>query len=492
MQVLKSNEELQETIKTTVNKLVDFVKPTYGPSNNTIIMKINGGVQAVDDGVSIARGFSLPQHDENAIVDLIRETASKTSNRVKDGTTTSLLLLQGIVNSIDDSFEDIEGIKKAGEEAKEQLRKNSKQINTLEELKTVAKIAYNNNSISESIAQVVYEVGKDGIVTVEEGDGLDVEYKIVEGMQFNSGYLSPHMVTDYGRLEAVSENASILVTDQKINDYQNIFKLLNQLSAGGKKELVIIADEMDDATLSLLTVNKLKGNFTTIVMLANEHGARKKEFFSDVCAVTGAQLISHDFGLKLNDIKLEHLGSADKVIATNNDTKIIGGKTDIIKMTERANYYEKSIENSDNSIETARLKKNFANLSGGIGVIKVGANTIQEVITMIPKIENVVNSVMSAYKSGVVKGSGLALKDIKTSSKVLNKALKNPHEVISENCGEAPITGKDALNYVTKEKGDYITVGVIDATEVLTVAIDSAISVAGTLIKSKGMMYEVE
>jgi chaperonin GroEL len=407
-----------------------------------------------------------------------------------------MLLLGGILNGSSfysqEENEDVEIIKQAAEEAKLQIRAGKVNITSLEDLKKVARIAYNNNEIADNIAELVYKVGKDGVINIEESNSLQTEYKISDGMQFDKGYISPHMITDYGKMEAIIDGALILVTDKKITNHKDVLPIMQQVAASGKKELVIIADDIDGDALSTMVVNKLKDIFSVIAITAPYYGERRKEFYLDVCAVSGATLISDDFGTTLKDCTLEQLGFADKVKVTKDTTTIIGGKKDDKQMDERNRYYNNVDE--EDIMEANRMRRNLAAINGGVGVIKVGANTKQEVDAMIPKIENVANSVMAAFKGGVVRGSGLSLYSVKTSSEILNEALKIPLLTICNNCNiefEEPNSLNDAYNFVTEENGYFMDVGVMDAADVICAAIDSAVSIACLLLSSKGMLVDI-
>jgi len=485
MQIKTEKDGLKDIINKVVNDMVDFVKPTYGPANNNIILNTNKNVYALDDGVSISSVFSSEDPTENAIIDLIRDVAGKTSYRVKDGTTTALLLLQGIMNS--EHIEDVEVIKKGAEEAKEILLASAKEITKLKDLQKVARIAF-NNEIADDIASTVFEVGKYGTVTVEKSNGLDVVFKVITGMEVDAGYVSPHMVTDYNRMEAKLENVRVLVTDQIIKHYDKFGQILEKLVLADERQLFVVSSDIDGDALSFLVVNKLEGKFTTVAINAPYHGVRNNEFNLDLCALTGAKFIEHS--KDINSISLDDLGCAEKIISTADKTTIIGGDVDNEEIIERVKYYKEAIEENDNPIEKQRLEKRMASLIGGVGVIQVGANTQQEMDSMIPKVENAKNSVISAYRSGVVKGSGMALRDIETSSQVINDALKIPYQTICKNMETAESPQSIAFNFVTKEIGDYFEVGVIDSVEVLTAAIDSAVSVACLLLKSKGIYVE--
>jgi chaperonin GroEL len=460
--------------KIAVKQLVNFVKPTFGPANNTIMMRMGDEVVSLDDGVSAAIHFSLKDEFQNMVVDFVKGAAIKTSRRVRDATTTTLILIDGIVNfkswnpfRTEESASDI---RYAAEDAKAQLREWSKPVNDLDDLVSVAHFAYNNEA-ADHIARLVYTVGKDGYIGIEQSEGNKVEYKTIDGITFESGYISRFMGDEDFR--AQHTEADILITERHLRNTEDILPLMEKLIALGKREVVIIAEDISDDALSVIVGNQRKGAFKTLAIPAMHRGDRKRDFLLDLCAITGAELITE--GTEIKDVPIESLGSASLVLSTPKDTKIIGGNSNKDKIAKRAEYYDAEMAKEEKTYNVQELKKNRATLFGKIGIISVGAKTSQELKQMLPKIENCVSSTMAAFSSGVVPGAGMSLAKIKTTSAVLNQALKLPRKVLLENSKEEDLSEL-----------------AVDSVEALCVAIDSSVSVACSLLSSKGMQLDNE
>lgn len=487
MKIRKDEEQTKDIIKSAVNKLADFVIPTYGPNNNGVLMNYYGMPQSLDDGVSIADQFEISENPaEQLVIEYIKETSKATSRVAKDATTTSILLLQGLIAS--PFLESVEEIKKGAKEAIAVLRARSKEINTEEELVKVTRIAY-NHPMADYIASLAAALGADGFITVEESNGFESEFIAISGMQFDKGYISPHMVTDQAKEETNLDDVFVFVTDKKITAGKDINHLLKLAKINGSERLLIIADEVDGDALTTLVANKLRGLAMAVAVTAPFRGDQKTEFFHDICAFTGAKLVS--INKDIEQTLSEDLGKAKQIIVQREKTVVIGGNSSVEEIEKRKEYYH-NLAKGATLQEQHRTDSRIAALSGGIGIVKVGAVTDSELAKMLPKVRNAVSSVMLALKGGVTKGAGLGLKEINISSRTVNWALKLPATTILNNANTDITWNEDEpYNYVTREQGDFMEIGVMDATEVLVAALESAVSVACGLLSSKRMLVDV-
>ena len=424
-----------EHVRTAVDKLVNFIKPTYGPANNSIIISSEFRHDNLDDGVSIAEEFELKDKFENAIIKSVKEVARKTNDRVGDGTTGALIIAQALLNSEKPSL----NLKKAANEAKEQLLASAKEIKTKEELKNVAMVSYNNEEMAKIISDIVHKVGQDGVISVEEGNSLITSNEIVDGLQFDSGYISPYMVTDTERMEVVLENPSILLTNKKISSVSEIMPALEKIMSSGKKDILIIAEDVEGEALALLIINKLKGIFNAVAVRIPGYGEERNDLLEDIAALTASTTINEDTGISLDNIDVEMLGSSRKIVITKDTTTIMNGSGNV---EERIKQLMTQKEMSTEEDEKTTLKNRIAKLTGGIALIKVGASTEAEMKKLKYKVEDAVNSTKLAYKSGVVRGAGIALSTIETSDTNLNDALKAPARILKENLGEFGVDEK--------------------------------------------------
>lgn len=465
----KYTQGVSEVVKSATDKLVNFIKPTFGPLGKGIIIQDGLGFKSVDDGVSIAKEFELKDEFENSIVQFIKEVAIKTNERVGDGTTGSLIILQSLINRI--SYEDLADLEKGLQIFKEQIKEKSIKVSTKEEIKNIAYISFNNEKIAEIIAEIVKEIGDDGVISVEDSNSIETTYEVVKGMQFDRGYISSHFVSNKEKMEAVLENPYILVTDKKISSFQEILPLLEKVFKLEKKGLVIIADDMDGDALGALILGKLQGAFNVVVIKAPGFGDRKKEMLEDIACLTGATFISEEKGMRIENVDVFALGQARKVSSLHNRTTIVEGRGVQENIDARIEEIRERIKNATSEFDKEKLQERLAKIVGGVGVIKVGASTESEAKMLKYKIEDAVNASQAASRGGYVKGAGIALSKIKTET-ILDDSLKAPLEQIKA-------SGID----ITK-----VDANVIDPTEVIIAQVESAVSIAKVLITSSGIL----
>ena len=411
------NEKARAALKKGVDKLADAVKITLGPRGRAVILEKGYGAPIVTlDGVTIAKEIELEDKIENIGAELIKEVASKTNDAAGDGTTTATLLAQiligeGLKNAASgiDVIGMKQGMTKAYEAVLEELRKISKKISTREETAQVATISSRDEEIGALIAEVIETVGKDGVVTVEQSQSIGLSKEIVEGLQFDRGYVSPYMVTNAERMEAVLEEPHILVTDKKISAISDLLPLLEKLVQAGKKELMIIADDVEGEALATLVVNKIRGIFNILAVKAPGFGDRRKELLQDIAAVVGADFISEDVGRKLQSIDIASLGQAHRVISNKDNTTIVGGKGAKEEIEKRIHQIKSQLHKIDSEFDKEKLQERLGKLSGGVAVIKVGAATEVEQKEKQHRIEDAVAATKAAVEEGIVPGGGVAL-----------------------------------------------------------------------------------
>ncbi|MEK7115099.1 MAG: chaperonin GroEL, partial [Patescibacteria group bacterium] len=477
------------------------------------------------DGVTIAKEIELEDRVENIGAELVKEVASKTNDVAGDGTTTATLLAQvfireGIkaVTAEIDPVRLRKGMDIAYKMVLESLQKISKPIKGKEEISQVATISSRDQNIGNLIADVIEKVGKDGVVTVEQSQSMGLTQEIVEGMQFDKGYISQYMVSNPERMEAVLENPYILITDKKISAISELLPLLEKLMQVGKKELLIIADEVEGEALATLVVNKLRGIFNVLAVKAPGFGDRRKEMLQDIAVVTSAEYISEDLGKKLDSIELSSLGQATRVIANKDNTTIVGGKGDKAKIDERVNQIKAQIQQTDSDFDKEKLQERLGKLSGGVAVIKVGAATEVEQKEKQHRIEDAVAATRAAIEEGIVPGGGVALVRASQSvevelkkqlsdqpsellgAKIILQGLMEPLKQIAQNAGS---NGDVVLNTVLNGKDDYgfnaatgnyenlLGAGVIDPTKVTRTALQNAISVASLFLITEAVVSEI-
>jgi chaperonin GroEL len=501
-----THDKTFDTIKSAVNKMVDFIRPTYGPAGNKIVISKMAYFMVVDDGVQGARDFELKDPSENAIVRLVREVAVRTNDRVGDGTTSSLIVTQGIINEVGRkgkwngrkiSLELQQGAK----EAKEQLLKMAKPIKGRAELKKVALVSFDNEKIADMLADLYEKLGKDAVITIDKSPTMETTSEISEGVTLESGYISPYMITNADRMEAVLEKPLILITDYRLTEANDVLPILNKMAAAGKNKLVLIAENVEGHALATMVINHpnvmnpqtQKPGVIQSVALNAPKGDDSKIFLEDLALLTGGKVFSSSKGDKLENAEIKDLGTCDRVIVKRNDTVFVGPKGkrgDIgfaITKLRSAMEAEKEVRAKED------LKKRLARLTNQVAVIRVGAPTENEQKALKYKVEDAVHAVKSAYQSGVVCGAGLSLERLETSSPILNEALKCPARQLRENMDmtdEVELKDGEALNMVTGKKGKFLDVGVVDPVEVLIAGIESAVSISTMLLTSHGMIVE--
>lgn len=514
------SEDARSKLQSGINQLADTVKVTLGPKGRSVVLDKGFGAPTItNDGVTIAKEIELEGKFENMGAQLIKEVASKTNDVAGDGTTTATLLTQAMVNeglknvaAGANPMEVRHGIEKATEKVVASIKKNSQPVKGMEKIAQVASISAGDTEIGNLIAEVMEEVGKDGVITVEESNAMGLEKEVVEGMQFDNGYISHYMVTDTASMKAVMENPYILLTDKKISTIAEILPLLESLSASGKKDLVIIAEDVEGEALATLIVNKLRGAINVLAIKAPGFGDRRKEMLEDIATLTGGQIISEDTGAKLEDTKIEMLGSARKVESDKDNTTIVEGKGDKKAIDARIAQLKKQIEKTTSEYDSEKLEERLAKLSGGVGVIKVGAATEVELKERKYKVEDAVEATKAAAEEGIVAGGGAVfidaiaeLKDLKANGdevigiEIVKKALEMPMRQIAENAG---VESSVVINTVRKMKagdgydaredkyGNMIEFGIVDPAKVSRSAIQNAASVAALILTTEALVAD--
>jgi chaperonin GroEL len=518
---IKFSEDARGELKKGVDKLADTVKTTLGPKGRNVVLdKKYGAPTITNDGVTIAKEIDLEDMYENMGAQLVKEVASKTNDVAGDGTTTATVLAQAIiteglknVTAGANPMEIKRGIEKASDHVVSEIEKTSKKISTKEEIAQVASISAADEEIGKLIAEVMDTVGKDGVITVEEAQTLGLEKDVVEGMQFDNGYISPYMVTDTARMEAVYEHPSILLTDKKISSINEIVPLLEKMAQAGKKDLVIIADDIDGEALATIVVNKIRGVFNALAVKAPGFGDKKKEMLADIAVLTGATVISEELGLKLEEVEIDALGSARKVIADKDNTTIIEGDGNKNEIKARVDQIRSQINAATSDWDKEKLQERLAKLAGGVAVIKVGAATEVELKEKKHRIEDALAATRAAVEEGIVPGGGVALVDIapsltklkgtkdeETGIKILRRALEEPLRQIAMNAGKE---GSVVVDEVQKkangigydaQKGDYkdmIKAGIVDPAKVTRSALQNAASISALFLTTEAVVAEL-
>ena len=520
-------EDLKKRLQRGVDTVANAVKVTLGPrGRNVILDKGFGGPTITNDGVSIAKEITLKDKFENMGAEIIKEVANKTNEVAGDGTTTATVLTQALINEGlkrttmgINSMAVRTGMEHAAQDVVETLKKMATKISSIDEIKQVATISAESAELGEKIAETIDKVGKDGVVTVEESQSFGIETELTEGMQFDKGYVSPYMVTNPERMEAEFKDAQILITDKKISGIQEILPLLEKIAQTGKKELVIIADDVEGEALATFVVNKLKGGFSVLAVKAPGYGDRKKEILADIAVTTGGQVISEDIGLKLETAELSHLGKADRVIATKDNTTIVGGGGEKGAITDRVNALKAQLEQASSKFDKEKFEERIAKLSGGVAVIRVGAATETEMKYLKLKIEDAVNATKAAIEEGIVPGGGTALtqaanivekeilakKDLDREEligyNIVLKALEMPLRQIVDNTGrhdgavivqKVKEAGKNAGYDAAKAEmvDDMIKAGIIDPVKVGRSCVQHAVSAAAIFLTSEAAVAD--
>jgi chaperonin GroEL len=520
------NEDARKALKKGVDAVADAVKITIGPrGRNVVLDKGYGAPTITNDGVSIAKEIVLADKFENMGAEIIKEVATKTNDIAGDGTTTSVVLTQAIVsegmkhttmgvNAMGVKF----GIEAASKDVVEELKKLAKPIKTDDEIRQVATISAESIELGTIIADTIKKVGKDGVVTVEESQTVGLDSEVVEGIDFDKGYISPYMVTNTERMEAEYNDPAILITDKKISSIKEVLPLLEKLAASGKKELVIIAEDVDGEALTTFLVNKLRGGFNVLAVKAPGYGDRKNDMLEDIAVTVGAKVITEKVGLKFENADLSMLGRARRVVSTKDTTVIVGGKGKKTDIDERVAQIKKQLENSDSKFDKEKMNERVAKLSGGVAVIRVGAATETEMKYLKLKIEDAVNATKAAIDEGIVAGGGVAFlkvanevskkqlpanasKEFELGYKIVLKALEAPLRQISINGGkddgsviiEKVKTGKGNTGYdALKDEiiPDMIMAGIVDPVKVTRLGIQNACSAAALLLTTEVAVAE--
>lgn len=520
-QILYSDDARRKLLN-GVNTLANVVKVTLGPRGRNVVLDRGFGAPIITkDGVSVAKEIEVEDKFENAGVELVKEVASKTNDDVGDGTTTATVLAQAIaregvrlVAAGSNAVALKRGIDKAVEAVVKELKENISKPVDEEEIANVASISANDKEIGKQIADAMKVVGKDGVITVEESQSFGMEIETVQGMRFDKGYVSHYMVTNAERMEAEYVDPYILVTDKKITSIHDVLPVLEKVAQTGKKDLVIIADDVEGEALSTFVLNKLRGTFNVLAIKAPGFGDRRKEMMQDIAILTGAKFITEEIGLKLDATTLEDLGSAHKVIATKENTTIVNGKGDKSAIEDRVVQIKKFIEQSDSDFDKEKLQERLAKLAGGVAIIRVGAATETEMKEIKHRIEDAVGATKAAVEEGVVPGGGVALlrarrvlKDMKfendeeeMAAQILMRALEEPVRIIAQNAGVdgAKVVfevdqkdGNFGYNAATDKYEDMVKAGIIDPTKVTRSALQNAASIAGMFLTTEAIVTDI-
>lgn len=521
-------EDVKKRLKKGVDTVADAVKVTLGPrGRNVVLDKSFGAPTITNDGVSIAKEIVLEDKFENMGAEIIKEVANKTNELAGDGTTTATVLTQALVHEGLkqttmglNSMAVRSGMEHAATDVVSALKDMATEIKSVDEIKQVATISAESQELGEKIAETIDKVGKDGVVTVEESQSFGIETELTEGMQFDKGYVSPYMVTNPERMEAEFKDAQILITDKKISNVQEILPLLEKIAQTGKKELVIIADDVEGEALATFVVNKLKGGFSVLAVKAPGYGDRKKDILADIAVTTGGTVITDELGLKLETTELDQLGGADRVLATKDSTTIVGGSGSKSEIDDRVSALKAQLADASSKYDKEKLEERIAKLSGGVAVIRVGAATETEMKYLKLKIEDAVNATKAAIEEGIVPGGGSSLA---AASAIVSANIEKKKEEISReemvgyvivlNALLAPIkqiaanTGKMSGDVVVeriKEMGgnagydaakgemveDMIKAGIIDPVKVERSGVQHAVSAAAILLTSEAAIAD--
>lgn len=515
------DEQARLKLKAGVDKLANAVKVTLGPKGRNVVLDKGYGAPTItNDGVTIAKEIELEDKYENLGAELVKEVATKTNDVAGDGTTTATLLAQSIITEglkvVAAGAEPMSlrrGIEKGVVAVVEELKKMSKPVKGNDEIAQVASISAQDEEIGKAIAEVMDKVGKDGVVTVEESQTFGLEKEVVEGLQFDKGYVSAYMVTDTARMEAVYNDPLILITDKKVSSLGDILPVLEKVAQSGKKDLVIIADDVEGEALATFVVNKLRGTFNVLALKAPGFGDRRKEMLKDIATVVGGQVVTEDLGLKLDAASIDMLGSARKVIATKETTTIVDGKGDKKAIDNRVAEIRSELENTDSDFDREKLQERLAKLSGGVAVLKVGGATETEIKEKKLRIEDAIQATKAAVEEGIVVGGGVALlramsaldtvqlasDDEKVAIKILRNALEAPVRQIALNAGKEPsvivaevmkLKGNHGYNAALDTFEDMVAAGIVDPTKVTRTALQNAASISALMLTTEAIITD--
>lgn len=513
------NEDARSALKKGIDKLADAVRMTLGPRGRAVVIeKGYGAPQVTFDGVTVAKEIELEGKYENLGAEFIKQAAEKTNDNVGDGTTTSVVLAHAMIDEGERLIREkgfnviqlAEELKKASGTIVKALESQREPIDENKKIKEVATLSAKDAEIGDLIAQVMAKVEKEGVVTIEDSNTIGNSYEIVEGLQFDRGYISPYMITNAERMEAVLDDPYILVTDKKISSINELLPLLEKVVQAGKKELTIIAEEVEGEALATLVVNKLRGIFNVLAVKAPGFGDRRKEMLEDIAIVTGAKFISEDVGKKLENVEVADLGHSHRVVSTKDNTTIVGGKGDKDAINKRASQLKAQIKETDSEYDKEKLQERLGKLSGGVAVIKVGAPTESAQKELKQRVEDAVAATRAAMEEGIVPGGGIALlnaisalEEVKKNDtavtsavvSILRRALESPLSAIVNNSGESAsivikelTAKKDAgngwlgFNALANKISDLKEAGIIDPLKVVKTAFINAVSVASNYL----------
>ena len=519
---LTYSEEARKSLRTGIDILADSVKITLGPKGRNVVLdKSFGPPQVCSDGVTIAKEIELPDSFENMGAQLLKEAATKTNDAAGDGTTTSVVLAQAIIT---DGFKNVtaganpmaikRGIERAVSSIVEELHGMAQSVETRERIGQVASLSAHEEAIGETIAEAMEKVGKDGVITVEESKGLADEIEYVEGMQVDRGYISPYFITNPDRMESVLEDPTIIITDKKISAVADLLPALEKLLQVGRKNVVVVAEDVDGEALATIVVNKLRGTLNALAVKAPGFGDRRKAMLEDIAILTGGTVISEETGRKLDSATIEDFGQARRITATKDETTVVEGRGSEDAIQARITQIKAQIEDTTSEFDREKLQERMAKLSGGVAVIKVGAATEIELKERKARVEDALSATRSAVEEGIVPGGGVALVraqraldsigelplDERVGVDIIRRSLEQPLKLIVENAG---FEGAVVLNQVKQQADDYgydaevgeygpmLERGIVDPAKVTRSALQNAASVAAMVLTTESMISEI-
>jgi len=516
------DEAARQSLKKGIEKVANAVRITLGPKGSNVVLDKGFGAPTItNDGVSIAKEVELEEKLENLGAELVKEAADKTNDVAGDGTTTAIILATSIINNGlkyltagANPLSIQRGVNKAAKAIIEGLKNISHKVETHSDIVNVATISSRDVEIGNLIAEVIKEVGKDGVVTVEESKTFGLSKEVVKGLQFDRGYVSPYMITNPEKMEAVLEDPYIVITDLKISAIGEILPLLDKILQTGKKDILIIADDITGEALATLIVNKLRGILNVVAVKAPGFGDTRKEQLTDIAIVTGGKVISEELGLKLDKANMEDLGQARRVVIDKDKTTIVEGKGDKEEIDKRVKQIKKELEITESEFDKEKLQERLAKLAGGVAVIKVGAPTEVEQKEKQNRVDDAVRATKAALEEGIVPGGGVALlrtldnlskvefndEDEKIGAEIVRKALEEPLRQIATNAGVngdvvleevKKRNGNEGFNAQTLEYTDMFKAGIVDPTKVTRSALENAVSVAGMFLTTRAVVYEI-
>jgi chaperonin GroEL len=518
--MIQFDEKARQALKRGVDQLADAVKVTLGPKGRNVVLdKGFGSPTITKDGVTVAKEIELEDKFENIGAELVKEVASKTNDVAGDGTTTATVLAQAIVS---EGLKNVaagtnplairRGIEKAVEAVVAEIKEKIAKPVSGSAIEQVAAISANDAEIGKTIAEAMGKVGENGVITVEESQSFGITTEVVQGMRFEKGYVSPYMITNADRMEAEYQDAYILITDKKISSVEDLLPTLEKVAQSGKKEIVIIAEDIEGQALATLVVNKLRGTFSSLAVKAPGFGDRRKEMLQDIAVLTGGRVISEDVGLKLDKVELADLGRAGKIVSSKDATTIVDGHGDKQAIADRVAQIKKILETTESEFDKEKLNERLAKLSGGVGVIKVGAATETEMKEKKHRIEDAVSATKAAVEEGIVPGGGVALLraasallQVKIEGEeevgvaILKKALEEPIKQIAENAGKngaviaeevKKLDGAKGYNAAADRFEDLVSAGIIDPAKVTRSALQNAASIAAMILTTEAVVTD--